>query len=60
MQFRVQFILSRASPDELIFGVYCKVPKDEKYRRQKPEDTKKASEAARNDGVGLASQTHCF
>jgi hypothetical protein len=50
-------MLSRASPDELIFGVYCKVPKDEKYRRQKPEDTKKAGEAARNDGVGLASQT---
>ena len=60
MQFRVQFILSRAFPDELIFGVYFEVSKDGKYRRQKPEYAKKAGEAARNDGVGLVSQTHCF
>jgi hypothetical protein len=35
------------------------VPKDEKCRRQKPEDMKKAVEAARNVGVGLACHTHC-
>lgn len=52
--------IASAFRDELIFDVYCKVSKDEKYRRQKPEDAKKAGEAARNDDVGLASHIHCF
>jgi hypothetical protein len=45
VQFRVQCILSCAPLCELVFGVYCKVPKDEKYQRQEPEEMKKTVEA---------------
>ena len=39
--------------------MYCKILKDEKYRRQEREDMQKAVLAARNNDVALVSHAHC-